>query len=118
MNKQKLSQYRDLVREVNFLKKKIESDVVEGSNNEFPYEKRKFTVHGVATSRYDRKLRECNRLRTQIEEFIDSLDDSKLRMILELRYIEMKNWRDIDYFFGNYTGTYSKKIHDRYFKNS
>lgn len=113
MNRQKLSQYRDLVREVNYLKKKIESDTVKGSHDEFPFEQRKFYIHGVS-SRHQRKLIKCEKLRTEIEEFIDSIEDSRTRMIFEFRYLEGMSWKDVDYFFGKYTGTYSRKIHDRF----
>lgn len=117
MDRQKLSQYRDLVREVNYLKRKIEIDHVTGSSSEFPYEKRKFSVRGIS-SRYQRKLAQCVKLREEIEAFIDSISDSKIRLIFELRYLEGKSWKDIDYAFGNYTGTYTRKIHDNYFRKT
>lgn len=117
MNRQKLSQYRSLLKELKFLKSKQEIDHVVGSNDEFPYEERKFSIKGVP-SRYHRKLKQCERLRKEIEDYIDSIPDSQIRLILELRYLEGKSWKDIDYAFGNYTGTYSIKIHDNYLRKT
>jgi len=122
-----LKQYKDLCREINELEnnyiKKLEnrnvSDIVTGSNNEFPYQIMSFKVEGLA---HTDKLREvlierkvkCEQLKIKIEEFISNIPDSRTRRIFQYRYIDGLTWQQVSRRIGGYEESYPRKIHDRY----
>jgi len=67
MTKKELSQLRYLNKEIGLLKQQIEeaeqltainaaSDVVEGSNPVWPYQKRTFHIEGVAIPEYEKQV--------------------------------------------------------------
>lgn len=124
MKKEKLEQYRNLAIEVNYLKEKlrkhkIEYDTVSGSNNEFPYEKKKIKIQGNPVfgstySRYLIKIKKCEKLRREIEEWIDNIPDSRVRLIFEMRYVDVKSWRCISKELRGSDESYARKIHDRF----
>jgi len=123
-----LKQYKDLCREINELEnnyiKKLEnrnvSDIVTGSNNEFPYQIMSFKVEGLA---HTDKLREvlverkvkCEQLKIKIEEFISDIPDSITRQVFQYRYIDGLGWQAIAYRIGRHDESYPRKmIHDKY----
>jgi len=80
----------------------IVTDIVKGSSKEFPYSERNFTIQGhdnlynTAITRnihllLQQKIRLEERI-TEIEKFINTIDDSEIRQILTLRYIEGRQW--------------------------
>lgn len=122
-----LKQYKDLCREIKELEnyiKKLEnrnvSDIVTGSNNEFPYQIMNFKLEGLA---HTDKLREvlverkvkCEQLKIKIEEFISDIPDSRTRQVFQYRYIDGLSWLQIARKIGKYDESYPRKvIHDRY----
>ena len=122
-----LKQYKDLCREINELEnnyiKKLEnrnvSDIVTGSNNEFPYQIMSFKVEGLA---HTDKLREvlverkvkCEQLKIKIEDFISNIPDSRTRRVFQYRYIDGLTWQQVSRRIGGYEESYPRKIHDRY----
>ena len=125
-----LKQYKDLCREIKELEnnyiKKLEnrnvSDIVTGSNNEFPYQTMTFKLEGLA---HTDKLREvlverkvkCEQLKIKIEEFISDIPDSRTRRIFQYRYIDGLTWQQVSRRIGGYEESYPRKIHDRYLEN-
>ena len=122
-----LKQYKDLCREIKELEnnyiKKLEnrnvSDIVTGSNNEFPYQIMNFKVEGLV---HTNKLREvlverkvkCEQLKIKIEEFISDIPDSRTRRVFQYRYIDGLTWQQVSRRIGGYEESYPRKIHDRY----
>ena len=125
-----LKQYKDLCREINELEnnyiKKLEnrnvSDIVTGSNNEFPYQIMSFKVEGLAHTDklrdvlVERKVK-CEQLKIKIEEFISNIPDSRTRRVFQYRYIDGLTWLQIAMRMNKVHESYPRKIHDRYLEN-
>lgn len=124
-----LKQYKDLCREIkeldNYIKKlenRNVSDIVTGSNNEFPYQIMNFKLEGLV---HTDKLREvlverkvkCEQLKIKIEEFISNIPDSRTRQVFQYRYIDGLTWQQVSRRIGGYEESYPRKIHDRYLEN-
>ena len=43
-------------------------------------------------ARLIRRIRRCKKLRLEIEEFIEGIEDSRTRLVFQLRYLEGKSW--------------------------
>ena len=131
MNQKTLRQYRDLVKEIEELKNRISEaqklssaqvvkDSVSGSNPHFPYQKNIFTIEGLEQINSRRKkilqkrIWRCERLKLEIEEFIDTIEDSKTRRVFWLRYIHGCSWEKISRMLGGWDESYARKIHDRW----
>ena len=122
-----LKQYKDLCREINELEnnyiKKLEnrnvSDIVTGSNNEFPYQTMTYKLEGlVHTDKLrdvlvERKVK-CEQLKIKIEDFISNIPDSRTRRVFQYRYIDGLTWQQVSRRIGGYEESYPRKIHDRY----
>lgn len=128
MEREELDQYRDLCREIKYLEDKIkkmpkEVSIVKGSSPHFPYLERRSRVEGPGKEEkamrrvlYARRAR-CLEMKHRIYQFIDSIEDSRTRLALELRYIEGWSWQRISMYMGSAHESYARKIHDRYFDN-
>jgi len=123
-----LKQYKDLCREIKELENYIEkleknrnvSDIVAGSNNEFPYQIMNFKIEGLAHTDklrkvlFERKVK-CEQLKIKIEEFISDIPDSITRQVFQYRYIDGLIWQVIAYRIGRHDESYPRKmIHDKY----
>lgn len=136
ITKELLKQYCDLQKEIIELEHRIErvrnrnvqivSDTVKGSSKYFPYVERTFIVSGVEENGikeqqlvklnnilYKRRAK-CKEMALEIEEFINTIPDSKTRRVFTLRYIDGLNWMPIARKTGGYDESYARKIHDRY----
>ncbi len=123
-----LKQYKDLCREIKELENYIEkleknrnvSDIVAGSNNEFPYQIMNFKIEGLAHTDKLRKVLverkvKCEQLKIKIEEFISDIPDSITRQVFQYRYIDGLGWQAIAYRIGRHDESYPRKmIHDKY----
>ena len=136
MNKQELSQLKFLNKEIDLLKKQISEikpgyvmDLVTGSSKHYPYTAHSIKIEGIDIKEYDRKIKRLkNQLqrrldevmdkRAEIEEFIETLDDSMTRQIIALRYISGFSWEQVTSHMGSgYTVDCIKKHHERFLKN-
>lgn len=136
MNYRKLlKQYGDLQVEIKELEKrikkienfKIEHDKVRGSSNVFPYTERSFTIEGYNIQDVDRvskikklldnRKNKCEDMKLQIEEFINTIPDSRTRRVFQYRYIDRLEWLPISRKLGKYDESFARKIHDRYLSN-
>jgi len=117
---EKLRQYRDKKREIALLKSQIcryrqqkreyVQDVVSGSEQEFPYRPQKVHIQGYATQTpqlLQRSIRrvqhKIDRLYTDLDEvdrFIASVQDSQMRQMITLRYVEGSTWPKIAHEIG------------------
>ena len=130
--KQTLRQYNSIREEIKELRREIAkverqekyaTDKVTGSDNQFPYAKKHFTITGIVENKnlirkkeilIDR-LKKCEELKLQIEEFISNIPDSLTRRVFQYRYIDNLNWQQIARRIGKYDESYPRKvIHDRY----
>lgn len=134
MNAKKLlTQYTDLQAEIKDLEKrikklenfKVERDKVTGSDSEFPYIKRSFTIEGYNIQDIDRlnelkkllidRKSKCEDMKLEIEKFISSIPNSKTRRVFQYRYIDNLSWQAIAMRIGKYDESYPRKvIHDKY----
>ncbi|SUB57726.1 hypothetical protein [Peptoniphilus lacrimalis] len=130
MTKKELLQYRYLLIEIKELENKIKNyegkivtDKVQSSQREFPYTQYELKIQGVEDSLYIKKLREklfyriekCKKLKVDIENFINNIEDSRTRLVFQLRYVEGKSWVYISRQLGSSNESYARMIHNRYF---
>lgn len=103
MTRQRLKQYRALDREIRMLDERLSSTApvshsVRGADVKPPNAGRASTIPGVdqaALHRLENK-RVCARAeRSVIEQFIDGIEDSLIRTILEERYIQGRSWAQV-----------------------
>ena len=103
MTRQRLEQYRALEREIRMLDERLSSaalvsDSVRGSYSEPPYTEHAITITGVdqaALHRLERKRLRARAERLAIERFIDGIEDSLTRTVLEERYIRGGSWAQV-----------------------
>lgn len=131
--KKLLTQYNSLIREIKDLEKrikklenfKVEHDKVTGSNSEFPYQPRSFTIEGYNIQDVDRVNRlkkllikrknKCENMKLEIEKFITEIPDSLTRRVFRYRYIDELNWQAIAMRIGKVHESYPRRdIHDKY----
>lgn len=123
VSKEILIQYTDLQQEIKYLSKKIDElknerikheakkkhDMVRASSKEYPYVEHNVHIEGMTTtsemflnskinaeirkleSRYENLLHVTN----DVLDFIESIDDSHMRMIITYRIIENYSWGQV-----------------------
>ena len=65
------------------------------------------------------KLKAYRREAEEIEQFIGSVDDYQIRLILQLRYVDAKEWNEVaDFIGGNNTESSVKKMCYRFLKKT
>jgi len=130
--KQTLRQYNSIREEIKELRREIArlekqetryaTDKVVGSDNQFPYAKKHFTITGIVENKnlirkkeiLINRLEKCEEIKIEIDRFITEIPDSKTRRIFKYRYIDEMEWLPISMRFGKYDESYSRKIHERY----
>lgn len=137
MTKNELSQYIDLIREIGDLQNRIASlaadctviDKVQASDSEFPYTQGSVTIRGIQESEEDRDQRlqmqallaarqeRARDMVFRIERFIDSVPDSRLRQVFQLKYMDRWTWEEIGDLLG-YDGSTVAKWVDSYLKQN
>lgn len=147
INKNILSQYSDLQQEEKNLVRRIQSLNAQLSNMEvkgymvadsvscgkrgkkplgsrkiqgFPYpeygrKKEQLKTYKMQLELADEKLLQ---MLTQVEEYIESIEDSRIRRIMRHRYIDNLNWTQVAINMGkNHTEESCRKAHDRFLQN-
>lgn len=109
MTKERLKQYRPMKIEIQEIKYKLEhlgeGDTMVGNSVIMDYRKgypQPQSVVGVdlekinrTKQRYEKRLEKLERECEEIESLIDAIDDSRIRYIFELRFIEGKTQKEI-----------------------
>ena len=115
MTVNKLEQYRALVDEIKDLEQRkrkasrraniVVSDTVRGSSDTWPYCARTVKITGVAArhvrsaQRIDllrrRRQMSARELLSEIETFIGTVDDARIRRMIDLHYIQGQTWRQV-----------------------
>lgn len=127
MTAERLRQYKSIKAEIEELAEQIQmlesSDIVQGSDKEFPYIKHNFKVETAECDRTRELLRkELGLLKAEyhaLNEFINNIADSEIRRIFRYRYIEGLKWFQIASRLkvcGD--GSTERKKHDRFLKVS
>lgn len=141
MGKTILLQYIDVKSEIADLEDRINkindkgyviSDSVKGSSKEFPYTTRNYTVTGLDNVSINKvkklknileeKRNSLIDLNIQAEEFLETIEDSEMRIILRNKYIDNKNYIQIAHDMNNlykkkkYTADGIRMKHDRFIK--
>ena len=133
LTKYELSQLKHIQGEINLLEKAIAkidyeyvTDSVKGSSKHFPFVEHSIMITGADVKGHDRKARrlkaqlerrkeELLDKRVEIEEFIDTIDDSFIRQIIALRYINDFSWQQIACSIGGGNAADGvRKQHDRF----
>lgn len=128
-----LSKLSAIQSEIHLIKREIENtdlkfmqDRVTGSSREFPYCKRSFTVQGYDYDSYycklnrlqkklERKLDELMDEKDRILDYINTVDDSIMRQILMLKYINGMTWEQIGREIG-YSSRSIRRKHSQFFR--
>lgn len=125
MTAERLRQYRSLKVEIEELAEQIHmlesSDIVQGSDREFPYIKHNFKVETAECDRTRELLRkEIRLLKTEyhaLNEFINNIADSEIRRIFRYRYIEGWTFQKIAFRMNETDESYPRRKHNKYLKN-
>lgn len=123
-----------LERQIDRVEMSVEHDVVTdsvvGSSPSFPYTQHSVKITGVDIKGYDKKVKmlrarllkrkeELINQQYEMNKYIESIEDSEIRTILTLRYIEGLSWQQIADKLGVCgDGSTERKKHDRYLKFS
>ena len=65
----------------------------------------------------DLNLKKCFYELNRLNRYINSLDDSEMRLILSLRYINGMGWKQIAFSIGSYDESVPRKKHNKFIKN-
>lgn len=124
MTAERLKQYKSLKAEIEELAKQIHrlesSDIVQGSDKEFPYIKHNFKMETAECDRTRELLRkELGLLKAEyhaLNEFINNIADSEIRRIFRYRYIEGWTFQKIAFKVGNGDEQVPRKKHNNFLK--
>lgn len=106
---EKLKQLRHLQKEIDLLKERLHklenmviADVVVGSWPNFPYIEQRQLIKGVphvdmekVKRRLKQRIAQLVKLQDELLEWINRIDDSEIRQILMLRYMEGLSWQAV-----------------------
>ena len=116
ITQERLSRIQAIQKEIDILKREINNttakgapyvtDKVTGSSSVYPYLKKSFTISGYDLDSYYAKLDRLNKKLTarlnelldeidELLDFISTIDDPVLRMILMLKYVKGYTWEQI-----------------------
>jgi hypothetical protein len=113
VDKKQLSQLGHLNREIEILRRQIQAlnsettiDSVKGSSANFPFTLHTIKIQGVDWKSYEsrmkrlsdqlsRRVSELMDLLEEINEYIAAIDDSEMRQILTLRYVNGFTWQQV-----------------------
>lgn len=127
MTKGELTEYRSIVAELAEVRARLAGQtvhgVVRGSEHEFPYVQRSFSVGGVMETEESRAdmalLRRLEMQKKAIEDFVNAISDSVTRRIFRYRYIDGKvkpSWQWIAFKIGKHDEQYPRRIHNKFLK--
>jgi hypothetical protein len=133
VTRQKLKQFRHLKREIELLEEQIlnleagiVTDKVKGSLSHHPWIETSFRITGFDQDELGRKMSRLKKrlqrrvddlmdLRTEILEFVESIEDSLLRQVIILRHVNGLTWEQVAAEIGSGTTWNSlRMMHDRF----
>jgi peptidoglycan hydrolase CwlO-like protein len=116
MKEGELTQIKDLLKEMEYIKKQIKSasesiettsDSVKGSSRFFPYVEHIIIISGIDDKSLEKHLKQLrkdmeDKIKTtmekvqQAQKYIDSIPDADTRIILQSRFIDNMTWEEIE----------------------
>lgn len=133
MDKDKLKQYMDVKCEIVSLGERLHKmrcpdpvhDAVTGSAKEIPFQVHTIHIFGVEFEKYQAKrdrleivltgrIAQCQALEEEVNGFIATIPDSRIRRIMDMRYLDGEPWKTISRALGSHEESYARKIHDKY----
>ena len=125
MTAERLRQYRSIKEEIKELAEQIHrldsSDIVQGSDKDFPYIKHNFKVEtGECDHTRELLRKELRLLKAEyhaLNEFINNIADSEIRRIFRYRYIEGWTFQKIAFRMNETDESYPRRKHNKYLKN-
>lgn len=125
MTAERLRQYKSIKAEIEELAEQIQmlesSDIVQGSDREFPYIKHNMKVEtGECDHTRDMLKKELGLLKAEyrkLNEFINNIADSEIRRIFRYRYIEGWTFQKIAFRMNETDESYPRRKHNKYLKN-
>lgn len=139
MDLKRLEQFKDKAKEITILENRIleiqkeaeecVSDTVRASSNVFPYTQHTVRITGIDVKKHEKINRVQQKLikrktalyyeLEEIENFIENVEDSKVRQIIELRYIKGMSWNAVARnVYGYPNGDTARKKVTRFFKEA
>lgn len=97
MTREELEKYHDIAVRLKLLTSTIVTDTVAGSSDEYPFTCHPISIHGLR--RDDKTRREIQLLtqrKSEIDNFIDGLEDVRVRMLLDMKYRKNLSWKEIE----------------------
>lgn len=98
MTKELLEQYPDICAELADLERAARTpvgDVVSGSSGEYPYTQHAVTIRGFPAEQHRARIEKLKRQKTEIEQFVFTLPNAKVRRIVTLRAINGLSWKSV-----------------------
>lgn len=135
MTREELGRLRSIQKEIELIKKELTAiteeyvtNMVTGSMTEHPYILTHFKISGYDSEGYSSKVKRLERKlkrkldelmdeRTRIEEYIESIDNATIRMILRLRHIDGMKWEQIGREIG-YTERQCRRKYKEFFEKN
>ena len=135
MTREELGKLRSMQKEIELIKRELNSiteeyvtDKVAGSKVEHPYVLTHFKISGYDSEGYSVKVKRLERKlnhkldelmdeRIRIEEYIESIDNATVRMILRLRHINGLGWNQIGNELG-YSERQCRRIYKEFFEKN
>lgn len=134
MDREQLAQLRFLSKEVRLIEEQIRnikytvcSDSVKGSTLHFPYIYGSIPIEGINLEEHSKKVKrlktklfkrktELIDLVSNINEYINNIDDSEIRQIIVLKYVNGLTWDSVARYLQYADESVPRKKLDRYFK--
>lgn len=100
------------------------TDKVLSSASDFSFNQYELKIKGYEDDKYIekirarliRRIRRCKKLRLEIKDFIEGVEDLRTKLVFQLRYIEGKSWVYISRKLGSPNDSYARMIHNRYLR--
>lgn len=126
MTKEELYYYFNLNIEIEQLKERIAwlqsqtEKCTQNISNHCKGSQKKDTIIELMTLKkmLSQRLRECIKQRIRIENYIESIDDFEIRLIMVSRIIKGNSWRKVAFDIGHYDESYPRKKFNQFFKLS
>lgn len=115
--RRQLSQYRCLLREISEDKLRLAQlarRLLRQSPAGIPTKENGALQTEGYRARIQHNLDRCLSLVEELQAYINDIDDSEIRRIFTLRYINAYSWQRIAFAIGGSDESYARKKHDRY----
>ena len=118
MDKKILKDYECMKIEKRDAEERIKS-IEQQLERSYPDCKEKNEILMVRKEQYKNLILDLEKMIGEVETFINNVEQSRMRIILKLRYIDGKTWNKIARILGKgYTADAVRKEHDRYLDNN